>query len=170
MLILTYLQVTDYGAFLNEAARVLQPGGLLLSVEWANRVSIHPTFPGSIEENAPVVVHFFDTINQILSGLGVNPDGSLPSRLLSNSPHFTNVATEQIDVPIGPWNPNEGLRVIGSSFRAAHKKLAQAYKRMLLRAGMSPEEVDTLIHDFVHEMRAVDGLVMTVYLTSAERV
>lgn len=167
---MNYLQVTDYESFLDEAARVLQPGGLLLSVEWANHISLHPSFSGSIEDNAPVVVHFFDTINHILAGLGVNPDGSIPSRLLSNSAHFTNVATEQIDVPIGPWNPNEGLRVIGSSFRAAHKKLAQAYKRMLLRAGMSPEEVDALIHDFVHEMRSVDGLVMQVYLTSAERV
>lgn len=100
----------------------------------------------------------------------MNPDGSMPSTLLSNSAHFTNVTTEHIDVPIGPWNPNEGLRVIGSSFRAAHKKLAHAYKRMLLRAGMPLEEVDVLIHDFVHEMRNVEGLVMTVYLTSAERV
>lgn len=100
----------------------------------------------------------------------MNSDGYIPSTLISDSAHFTNVITEQIDVPIGAWNPNGNLRVIGSSFRAAQRKLAHAYKRMLLRADMPLEEVDTLIHDFIHELRTVDGLVMTVYLTSAERI
>jgi hypothetical protein len=167
---LTPFQVCDYGALVNEVARTLRLGGLFLSVEWSNHISLHPSIPGDVETHAPASTHFYDTVNHNLATLGVNPDGFAAFNLIANSSHFTSVTVEQIDVPIGTWHPEEGLRQIGSSFRAAQKRLAHAYKRMLLTAGMSPEAVDTLIDDFVHDLYTTDGLMMTVYLTSAERV
>ncbi|KAJ2921651.1 hypothetical protein H1R20_g15438, partial [Candolleomyces eurysporus] len=157
-------------SLLDEVARLLRPGGLLLSVEWSKQLSFHPDSNLDIEEHAPATFHFFDTVNHILADThGVSLDSADIQLLVTNSAHFLNVTTEQIYVPVGIWHENDVLTTIGSSFRAGQKKLAVSFKQMLLDSGMSAEEVDALITDFTEEMHSVEGLVMVAHITHAER-
>ncbi|RXW13348.1 hypothetical protein EST38_g12507 [Candolleomyces aberdarensis] len=157
-------------SLLGEVERLLQPGGCFLSVEYSKQLSFHPDYNRDIGEHAPATFHFFDTVNHILADThGVSLDSADIQLLVTNSPHFHTVTTEQIYIPVGIWHEDDGLNTIGSSFRAGQKKLAVSFKQMLLDSGMSAEEVDALITDFTEEMHAVEGLVMVVHITHAER-
>lgn len=128
--------------------------------------------PGTVEEVAPVSMLFFATLDHYLADLGVNIDGSIIEHRVRDCAHFTGVVSQQVYVPIGacPWNPTEDMQRVGSSFKVALKRMAVGFRRLFLDSGMSGDEFDSLIEDFVEEMREVAGLVMVVNITCAQRV
>ncbi|KAJ2919633.1 hypothetical protein MD484_g856, partial [Candolleomyces efflorescens] len=164
------LGVPDYNLLLDEAARLLRPGGLFLSVEWAKQLSSYPGYDLDIEEDAPAAFNFFNTVNNTLADMhGISLDSADIKFLINNSAHFLTANTEDIHVPVGAWHENDALRTIGSSFRAGQKKLAVALEPTLLASGMSVDEVDALISGFKQEIDTVDGLAMVAHITHAER-
>lgn len=139
-------------------------------MEWSKQLSFHPDYDLNVEDHAPATLHFFNTVNHILSDThGISLDAADIQFLITNSAHFFSVTTEEIYVPVGTWHENDALSRIGSSFRAGQKKMANSFKQMLLDSEMSVEEVETLIDNFSEEMYSVEGLVMVAHVTHAQR-
>lgn len=164
------LGVPNYGSLLDEAARLLRPGGLFLSVEWAKQLSPYPGYDLDIEEDAPAAFNFFNTVNNTLAAMhGISLDSADIKFLINDSAYFLTANTEDVHVPVGAWHESDALSTIGSSFRAGQKKLAASLKPMLLGSGMSADDVDTLISAFKQDIDTVDGLAMVAHITHAER-
>jgi len=164
-------QVPDYNIFLDEVARLLRPGGLFLSVEWTYQPTIHPRFQDVHIDQPPASIRFFSTINQIIRGNGGGwLDGVQAANTIASSTQFTNIIREQILVPIGPWEPNEVLNRIGSTFRTVHEKLAITLGQTMVDSGMPPPAANMLVSDYIAELQMVGGLISVAHITYARRV
>jgi hypothetical protein len=87
---LTSVQTTDFSSLLAEAARILRPGGLLLSGEfsWFNHVDLPNRIPMSV--HVPAISRFFNTLGDISRGVGMVASAEEVTTLLRASGLFKN--------------------------------------------------------------------------------
>ena len=97
-------------------------------------------------------------------------DGVQAANTIASSTQFTNIIREQILVPIGPWEPNEVLNRIGSTFRTVHEKLAITLGQTMVDSGMPPPAANMLVSDYIAELQMVGGLISVAHITYARRV
>ncbi|KAG6844102.1 hypothetical protein H0H87_009777 [Tephrocybe sp. NHM501043] len=169
------MAVRDYAVVLREVGRILRPGGLFISYEWGRYPAFHPDFHPSLHlnpaEHTPGVCHFFDTLIRALDECrGIRPiAGTIPA-LLGESGAFRDVTQRCYYMPIGPWHPDPQMKHLGRAFRAALVRYADSVKPLLVENGLTEEQVGAIVHEYVHELKTVRGMVSVLYTVHAHRI
>ncbi|KAF5344960.1 hypothetical protein D9757_012206 [Collybiopsis confluens] len=170
-----FMTVRDFSVIINEAARVLKPGGLFLSGEWLYYPSFSSSFPESRthpSEHVPFLHKLYTTFHTILIQRGIqSPIAPYIADRLQSSGHFHSINPMIFHVPIGTWSSAESAQRIGRGNRAALKRFLDSIKPMLLQdSGMLPEEIEDMYAGCLAEMYNMQGLVSVYYLVSALKV
>lgn len=150
-------------------ARVLRPGGLFISYEWGRYPAFHP----SVTDRPPIpgVDRFFEVLTKALEICGdIHPIAShIPSYLI-NSGHFEDISPDFFYMPVGPWQDNDELKMLGRAFRASLLRYANSVRPLIHEAGWTEEEVAEITGDYIHEMKTVRGMVCRLHTVHARRV
>ncbi|KAF8991325.1 S-adenosyl-L-methionine-dependent methyltransferase [Cyathus striatus] len=167
------MAIRDYPTMLMEVARVLRSGGLFVSVEWGRYPYFHPSFgidPQQVPGYTPASSHFFDVVNDAVRERGIYPIAGDVPNMLANTRLFRNVTTQFCYIPIGPWYPDVPMQRVGHAYRAAVMRYANSATPMLLDAGWSEQQVETIIDDLRAELLTVRGLVGVYHIVYAHRL
>ncbi|KIP05969.1 hypothetical protein PHLGIDRAFT_107563 [Phlebiopsis gigantea 11061_1 CR5-6] len=162
------MAVLDYPALLDQAARVLRPGGLFLACEWARTIHI----PGAADARAvaPHTHAFFDAVAAALRGRGIAPAARHLEAWLRESGQFERVSARTYEMPIGDWPEDAALRELGVVFRGTvMRTYAESMAVFLGESGWRADAVQDLLHAFGHELNTVKGMVCRYYTVRARR-
>ncbi|KAG6908717.1 hypothetical protein DXG01_003562 [Tephrocybe rancida] len=165
------MAVLDFSAILREVARILRPGGLFISCEWGRYPAFHPSLALEPTEHTPGACQFFDTLTRALDVCrGIQPiAGSIPG-VISGEGNFRDVTQRCYYMPIGPWHADPEMKELGRAYRAALIRYVDSVKPLLAEAGLTHEQVGTLVHGYLHELRTVRGMVSVLHTVHARRV
>ncbi|KAF7965826.1 hypothetical protein HWV62_41266 [Athelia sp. TMB] len=111
--------IKNYPRFLQEVARILRPGGLLVIIEYDTEPLINGDFAGDIvragnDTKMPAWVALWRSFRECLCRKGI--DLATPRRLrklLQGTGAFRKIVTQQSDVPIGFWPQDDTQLTIG---------------------------------------------------------
>ncbi|KLO14679.1 S-adenosyl-L-methionine-dependent methyltransferase [Schizopora paradoxa] len=165
--------VKDFEWFINEAAKCVRPGGVLLITEGnlemqnENKVGIEPAFGEGGPGQSWLARACFEAYNSMkLRGSAVD-SGTLLERWFRACPEVEDVKYTEIYVPIGPWErgrtPEETQKkeLIGTLMRQNMKEFVRSCRPMLTTSGYPP----TLLDRFVRETdRELDELKLHMYV------
>jgi SAM-dependent methyltransferase len=169
-------QIHDYSRLLQEIARLLRPGGLVLLIEpdLVPRVdgkSVVRCPDGSGDSGLHGWLTFWETYRACLKSRGI--DSTVPQRLVdlvSATDAFENIVTQDCDVPVGFWPTGEctvpnllHLRVymvgvdshlltIGQLQWMDYELFLPAVKPLFLSAGLSESKVERIVADAQHDL------------------
>ena len=164
-------QVRDFQQVFEEVARVLRPGGLLVSHEWSPYPAFHPSLDRIPSIHAPASCRLADAIlGAFLSTQGLHlVAGEAPS-ILINTELFTDISPNQHYIPIGAWHTDPFLRRIGTMCREAQEQYTVSIKPLLIEAGWEESDVSHMLADYIQEIRTVRGLVTVLHTVHARKV
>lgn len=156
----------DYRTIINEAGRLLRPGGLFLSVEWQLTPQGHPVEGTPISDWCNLVRH------NLLQHRGVDID-NIPLQIpeyIRQSGLFSDPNTVTREVPIGHWPPEPEDKSTGMACRLAFQHFSRNLSVFLSDVGVSRQ----LIRDQLHYLRVAlhntTGLHLTYHATFARRL
>lgn len=149
--------------------RVLRPGGLFISYEWAAYPAFDPSLQLDPATHAPASFRFHDAINGALQRRGLQAIAALVPSFLTNAGAFVEISPAQHYIPIGTWSTDPYLQSIGAASLQANMRYAQSVKPFLLESGWSEPDADTMLEDYIQEIRTRDGLVSILYTVHARR-
>ncbi|KAF8900133.1 hypothetical protein CPB84DRAFT_1779393 [Gymnopilus junonius] len=153
------MAVRDYNQVLREVARVLRPGGLFISCEWAT----YPAFEPSLQLDP--AIHALP----LLQRRGLQTIAPLVPSFLEGAGAFVGISAAQHNVPIGAWPTDPSLRSIGAACLQANVRYAESVKPFLLDSGWTAANVDTMVEEYVQEIESLNGLVSVLYTVHARR-
>lgn len=162
-------QVYDYPGLLDQAARVLRPGGLFLAGEWGR----FPALDGGRDPRvaAPRACAFFAAVNEALARRRVLPAAEHLARWLQDSGRFDRISPREYAVPVGDWHPDARMREIGADMRRFLCVYAESMRVLLLEAGrLHQVAVDSLVRGYKEELFSVRGMVCIYYSVHARRL
>ncbi|PIL25697.1 hypothetical protein GSI_11447 [Ganoderma sinense ZZ0214-1] len=161
------MAIRDYGGLLPEIARLLRPGGLFVSNEWARSPVM---LDGSdIDIHAPSTAEFFRAVRDTLrERRGIPTIAHKIPELLQDSGHFTNVSSCPFFMPTGPWHEDPGLRELGRENRDMVELYARSMRAVLID-GPWAAQADTLIQGCINESWRVPGLGLLYHTVHARR-
>lgn len=164
--------MTDYHYLVAEAARVLKPGGLFLTVERDRSPHFHPSFGLDPEEHAPAATRLYQLVGEaLLASHNIHISPFQCSDALSASAQFEGLERRQFYMPIGGWHETPDLRRMGLAFKVAEIRLARAFRQLLLdNTELVTGEIDTVIQDYADEIRNGDGFMSTIHVAYATKV
>ncbi|KIK66375.1 hypothetical protein GYMLUDRAFT_38182 [Collybiopsis luxurians FD-317 M1] len=170
-----FMTVRDYSVIINEAARILKPGGLFLSGEWGYFPAFYPSFPEAADhpsQHVPYLHRFYQTLHNILIVRGIqSPIASTVTPRLQTSGLFQAQSETVYNVPIGNWSTEQSAQRIGRGNRAALRRFMNSVKPLFLaESGLQAAEVNELFEGCLEEMYNVRGLVSVYYLVPALKV
>lgn len=122
-----------------------------------------------VAARAPHACAFFNAVQETLCDRrGIQPVAPLIPHLLQASGYFTHVVPRRFHMPIGDWHTDPQMREMGREYRELVEMYARSMRAVLLE-GMWAPQADTLIHNFIDEIRLVRGMVSTVFTVHARR-
>ncbi|KAF7976349.1 hypothetical protein HWV62_5921 [Athelia sp. TMB] len=151
--------VKNYPRFLQEVARILRPGGLLLLIEPDTEPLINGQFAADLARagsatGVPAWVALWRAFRSCLRAKGV--DLAAPGRLrklLQGTGAFGKVVTQQAEVPIGFWPQDDTQLTIGQLAWMEHDLLLPGMRPLLLStSGKTEAEVQALIENAQHDL------------------
>ncbi|KAJ3727418.1 S-adenosyl-L-methionine-dependent methyltransferase [Lentinula raphanica] len=168
-----FMTVPDYSVIIQEAIRLLRPGGLFLSGEWGQFPAFHPTFPQAVgppSAHVPGLDRFYRRLQEVLAARGIiSPVASTVHERLVASRAFTDVQEHIFYMPIGPWSPDPEAQTLGLLNRRALTELMNTVRPMFVAAGFDEAYLETLYSQCWTEIFKVSGLVSIYYLVTARR-
>ncbi|KAG0706234.1 S-adenosyl-L-methionine-dependent methyltransferase [Suillus ampliporus] len=162
------LAITDYPRLLQEAARVLRPGGLFFSGEIGRYIDFAHGFSVDLAHQAPRAQRFLQVVNQSLQLRHLVPIADKVPTFIQLSHQFTVPTIQTFHIPIGGWHPNTVMKRIGRNYLIALKEFAESLKPMLRETGMTQHDIDSHVTGFIQDIEHVRGLV-GVYHTAWAR-
>lgn len=157
-------QFFSYLTLVQEATRVLRPGGLFLSGEW-DPLPAFNTIIQRPNEVLPATYNFNHMVKQTMhQRFGMVPVGLLIPSWLEQSGQFENITPEVHFVPIGDWPQNPMDQTLGIDMRIILVRYGDNMVPMLKEAGYKDEYLENMLRAYVHELHTVPGL-MAVYRT-----
>ena len=164
-------EVLEYRDAMEEMTRVLRPGGLFISIEWSNFVTLHPVIRADIRTHVPASCRFYDAINEVLrSNRDPHPIEIDVALLLSNCERFVDITATTHYVPIGSWPTDTALRWIGEINLMAQQRYADSVRPLLLDASWEENDVERLVTEYVNELGSVDGMATICYTVYASKI
>jgi len=142
--------VRNYPLFLEEIARVLRPGGLVILAE----PEIKPMTEGKEmiqagpRGGAPGWHSFWEQYRRCLSGNGI--DTTVPTRLgqlLEASGAFNDIVSKEATIPVGFWPKEPDLLTVAQFAWMEHDYFVPAARPLFLNYGLSEFRVKILIED-----------------------
>ncbi|PPQ72036.1 hypothetical protein CVT26_006726 [Gymnopilus dilepis] len=165
------MAVRNYRQVLEEIARVLRPGGLFISYEWATQPAFHPRLQLDPAAHAPASSRFHDAVNSALTNRrGLQQIVVDLSSVLAETSGFTDIRPCQYHIPIGAWHEDPAMQSIGAACLRANERYAQSVRPFLVDSGWSEADVDTMLDNYIHEIRSVNGLVSVLFTAHARRL
>ncbi len=160
-------QIRDYGGLLPEVARLLRPGGLFVSNEWARCPVM---LDGSdLDVHAPSTAQFFKAVRDTLrERRGILTIAHKIPELLQDSRYFTDVVSCPFFMPVGGWHDDPALRELGREYREMVELYARSMRAVLIE-GPWAARADDLIQDYINESWRVPGLGSLYHTVHARR-
>lgn len=122
-----------------------------------------------VAARAPHACAFFNAVQETLRDRrGIQPVAPLIPHLLQVSGYFTHIVPRRFHMPIGDWHTDPQMREMGREYREMVEMYARSMRAVLLEGVWAPQ-ADTLIHNFIDEIRLVRGMVSTVFTVHARR-
>ncbi|KAH9856406.1 S-adenosyl-L-methionine-dependent methyltransferase [Lenzites betulinus] len=162
------LGVRDYLAFVNEAARVLRPGGLLSICEWTRSIGISGQIDVALR--APRACAFLIVLdNALRSTLNYPPTAFDMARCVANQEELRTLQSSVISVPVGDWHEDQNMKALGVKYRDVLVAYAHSM-RTFLEGFHAADDVDGLIDGFIADLHGQNSLVSAYYVNHAERI
>ncbi|KLO14705.1 S-adenosyl-L-methionine-dependent methyltransferase [Schizopora paradoxa] len=142
--------IRNYPLFLEEIARVLRPGGLVILAE----PEIKPMTEGKEmiqagpRGGAPGWHSFWEQYRRCLTGNGI--DTTVPTRLgqlLEVSGAFNDIVSKEATIPVGFWPKEPDLLTVAQFAWMEHDHFVPAVRPLFLNYGLSEFRVKILIED-----------------------
>ncbi|ESK92827.1 sam domain [Moniliophthora roreri MCA 2997] len=157
------LGVRDFRVIINEAARLLRPGGLFFSGEWARRPVFHPQMNLTPSVDAVHLSHFFQALTNALEQCrGIyHVSDRIPDMILQTG-LFRDITRQLFRMPIGdegPWQGDQQWMWLGRIYRACIRRYVESCKRILLEVGLSETQYNALYRNVLMEIKEVPGLI-----------
>ncbi|THU94238.1 S-adenosyl-L-methionine-dependent methyltransferase [Dendrothele bispora CBS 962.96] len=168
-----FMTTSDYRGIIQEAARILKPGGLFLATEWHQSIYVQPGLHiPDMQAYVPNLCRFYETLHNALRSRNI--DATVPAilpDLINGFPDLFNtpVHAEGHFVPIGTWSTREIGRDIGVRMRGVVTRYMESVRHLLV--GQLPEDdVDAMIAGCEQEMaREGSGLSLVFKAVCAVR-
>ncbi|KAF9529875.1 S-adenosyl-L-methionine-dependent methyltransferase [Crepidotus variabilis] len=167
----TSLAVHNYQVLLQEVARVLRRGGLLISYEWDNGIHLEPSSGVlDIMTHAPSSCRFFNAINATLSSrLGISPATTLIGPFLRATEEWVEVTTAMRHVPIGA-RELEPDRTIAELNLGAQERYLNSIRHILEDSeDWTDEDLESMASGYLEEIRSKSGLASVLHTAHARR-
>ncbi|KIM37900.1 hypothetical protein M413DRAFT_30557 [Hebeloma cylindrosporum] len=165
------MAVRDFRQVVEEVARVLRPGGLLISYEWSPYPAFHPSLDRDPSIHAPASCRLAEAVRgAFLSTRGLHLLATEVPSILVNTGLFADVSPNQHHIPVGAWHADPSLRRIGTMCREAQEQYADSIKPLLLEAGWEEADASRILADYIQEIRTVGGLVIVLHTVHARKV
>ncbi|KAK7026026.1 hypothetical protein VNI00_015743 [Paramarasmius palmivorus] len=157
------MTVRDFGTIINEAARILRPGGLFFSGEWTRSAAFHPQMNLTPTVDAVHFSHFFQVLGSALEqARGILPVAdTIPQKILDTG-LFRDITAQLFRMPIGdegPWQGDQEWMRLGKVYRACIRRYVASCKRVLLEVGLTETQYDALYQNVLAEINNVPGLI-----------
>ncbi|KAF8212182.1 S-adenosyl-L-methionine-dependent methyltransferase [Mycena galopus ATCC 62051] len=142
--------IRDYPLFLDQIARILRPGGLVILIEpdFTQYADGKPEAAYTLGSGPQGWFTLWETYRSCLSILGI--DVTVPPRLrqlVEVSDLFEDIVDHRGDIPVGFYHDHKGLLTVGQLQWMAYDLLLPALKPMFVSLGMLESRVDRIIKD-----------------------
>jgi SAM-dependent methyltransferase len=169
---LTIPQARNYARLIQEAARILTPGGIFFSGEFTNAVFFHPSVNADPNTHAPHLCRFFSTMTDALDRVCNIPQitGTTIPQLLESTGLFDNINVQTHAVPLGDWMDDEKMKEIGKEMRKSVSELMKSTEE-LIRATqlLTQDQMQGMVRYAEGDLNNVSGLVLQYCTTCARR-
>ncbi|KAH9856397.1 S-adenosyl-L-methionine-dependent methyltransferase [Lenzites betulinus] len=162
------LGVRNYQTFVDEAARVLKPGGLLSTCEWTRSL-------GLVDRNdvllrAPQACAFLKVLNDALrAACQFLPTMFDMQTAVGSRDDLRVVQSSFVAIPVGDWPEEQGMKALGVKYRDVLVAYAHSM-RTFLEGFHAADVVDGLIDGFIADLHGQNSLVSAYYANHAERI
>lgn len=180
------VKVRDYNVIVQEAARILKPGGLFLSGEWGPFLSFAPEAPETEDENpdvhVPGLYRFYqalrtackDKLDIVTEGIfTIKPVWSRIPEWLESTGAFQDITPHHLYVPIGNWSPDLTYNRLGILNRTAMVKFIESSRDFLLSSGVTEAEFEGMYTQATVEINyhrtGIPGVRSIYYMVEARR-
>ncbi|KAK0238947.1 S-adenosyl-L-methionine-dependent methyltransferase [Armillaria nabsnona] len=164
------MTVRDYGEIIQEVKRILRPGGMLVSGEWGQHPSFHPSYNLDPASQTPSLSHFFQVLHRALTRRGILPVAGDVHARLQSAGGFADITPQIHYLPIGPWSNDHVMQRIGKAFRTVLSRYMDSVRSIILDLGMNESDLDHLYADARAEVASAQGLVAVYYSVHARRM
>ncbi|KAF9047171.1 S-adenosyl-L-methionine-dependent methyltransferase [Hymenopellis radicata] len=151
------MAVANYATLIQEASRILRPGGLLVFGEFSRFPAFHTTSPQAAANPravAPYFCRFYDLVNQALASRGLLHVSDVVPTIVRQLRTFHTTTPISYQVPIGDWYENERL---GRAYRRATSGFMDSIRPLLAQQGLWPQEyLDALYSSARLEIESVN--------------
>ncbi|KAG8743847.1 hypothetical protein FRC10_011314 [Ceratobasidium sp. 414] len=163
--------ILDWQCFLGDVARVLKPGGLFMSGE------LNIPLQYANDQQFPATIHLYGQVVSAMLQRGYTPNvgESMPAMLEAlrstadnNTPLFTNVGSQIIDIPVGCNPPVPDQVELSVLAMDCLMRLSSSLKPLLLSRGSNQVEVNGLVTAHRQELNEGNAT-MTYRVTWAQR-
>lgn len=152
---------------LNNASRILRPGGLILLCEWGQQPLLLP----SAIRQIPFVTRFHQAYTDSLHRVkGINELVTQIPNLLHQTNTFHEIHVQEHVMPIGDWSDDGWMKSLGERFRECIKIFLDSARPLLRQGGYSDDVVDSLVRGYHDEMTHAEGVVAIYYTIWATRL
>jgi hypothetical protein len=83
---------------------------------------------------------------------------------------YTDITVREYKVPLGDWHTDVQMKHIGRTLKTVIVRYASGLKEVFRQAGLSQEEYETLVKNFVEEIDKVPGMVMIYHTVHARKI
>ncbi|KAJ7111569.1 S-adenosyl-L-methionine-dependent methyltransferase [Mycena crocata] len=151
--------IRDYPRFLDQVARLLRPGGLVILIEPDLRqfANDKPELQYTHGSGPRGWFTLWETYRGLLVSLGV--DVTVPQhlgQLLEETGCFENVTVQEGIIPVGFYHTDERILTIGELMWMAYDLFIPALKPMFLHLGIPASRVDEIIRDAQEDLYHTD--------------
>lgn len=149
---------------------MLRPGGLFFSGEIGRSIDFAHGSSLSLAHQAPRARSFFQVVNRSLELRHLVPIADMIPGFIQQSRQFTVPTIQTFHIPVGDWHHNLVMKRVGKMYLAALKDFAESLKPMLREAGMTQQEINSLVAGFIEDIERVPGLVGVYHTAWAKKL
>lgn len=147
----------SFSGLLGEIARILRPGGLLLSGEWSHSIFVESD--EDLHRVSPRLSEFFQLINPFMHAYSVEP---VIAQFLRGDERFVGVEENEHNVPLDDSPRGERMKL-------AVIEYGESLRPFLLDSGISDERINVLLRNMQNELETTHGLFLRYHTLHCRR-